>query len=109
MAQSQSILPFVRGTPEEIANSLGITQFSGASNWFQIIGGITVQGGLLILSSVPQTILLNAPYEKQVLGIFIQHVGPTAQPADIDNITLSQFNISTGTIGEIYYWFSVGL
>jgi hypothetical protein len=91
-----SIPGFRKSVDPESQEAIGITQFSltDSSSWFQIIGGLIIQGGSLTAAGIVQ---FSAPYEKQVLGVFIN--GGTASLISLTGFTSS----SDG------YWFAIGV
>lgn len=96
MGNTNSIGRYTNNNLQELAESLGRTQFStvDVNLWYQIIGGLQIQGGL---AAGAGAILFQAPYEKQVLGIFTN--GPVATA-----ITLNGF-----TAGGAGHWFAIGI
>jgi hypothetical protein len=55
------------------------------------------------------TVSLNAPYEKQVLGIWIQVIGGAANTAHLDAITTADFDIVNGVGARDFFWLSLGV
>jgi len=105
-----SVTPFLGATPKELQESLGITQFPTAHEWYQVIGGLIVQGGYIeVASSSVLAVNLPAPYEKQTLGVWLQTEGAAHNTAYVDNVTLSSFEISNGVGIRHYYWLSLGV
>lgn len=110
MSNTNSVLPFLGGSPKEVADAIGITQFPGEHTWFQVIGGVIIQGGYeTLLSSSSNIVTFVAPLPKQVLGIFIQAVGAAENGAYIDNIDLEQFELFNGAGDRFYYWWAIGV
>jgi len=110
MANINSVAPFVNPTREELADAVGITQFPSATSWYQIIGGLQVQGGFQTLAGAGANVVtLPAPYEKQVLGIFIQVIGAAENGAFISAIGLDKFTLNNGAGARTYYWWAVGV
>ena len=92
-----SIPGFARSKdPSESQESIGITQFDATdeTRWFQIIGGLIMQGGTI---SGAGAVEFPAPYEKQVLGVWINN-------GTASGVSLAGFTASGGN-----YWFSIGL
>lgn len=89
----QSIPAFARD-PGSLQDALGVTQFSGEDKWAQIIGGLQFQGGLLTASGAVE---FHAPYETQVLGVFVNN-------GDVTSVTLTGFNSSVAG-----YWWAIGV
>lgn len=110
MANTNSILPLFRGTPEEVANAIGVTQFPGPNTWYQIIGGLQIQGGYAeVGDAATLTVFFVAPYATQLLGVFIQVVGATGNAAYVNAADLDSFEIVNGVGDRSYYWFAVGV
>lgn len=82
--------------PAEVQETVGITQFSKTdqASWYQIIGGIIIQGGN---ASAAGAISFNAPYEKQVMGVFVN--GGVAS-------AITNIGFTTSVPG---YWFAIGI
>jgi len=105
-----SLIPFTKATLAELAETVGITQFPDAVGWYQVIGGIIVQGGYVdVLSSTVEAVSLYAPYEKQLLGVWLQTEGASHNTAHVANATLSGFEIHNGGGDRSYYWLSLGV
>jgi hypothetical protein len=101
----------------EVLEALGNTKFSGTSseNWVHIINGLIIQGGKTPLHSggggwADQTVLFNAAFTKQVLGIFICPIDATYYNYYVTAVTLEQFNFGKGTSSNVQaYWFAIGV
>jgi hypothetical protein len=105
-----SIFPFSKARLDEIQEAIGITQFPSATGWYQVIGGIIVQGGFASAGDAATvTVNLNAPYEKQLLGIWIQVIGGTANAAYVTAADLDSFQIVNGVGARDFYWLSLGV
>ena len=105
-----SITPRTKATLEEVQEAIGVTQFPSETDWYQILGGLIVQGGFVSVGDgATLTVPFNAPYEKQVLGIWIQVAGGTANTAHIDAVTTEDFDIINGTGARDFYWLSLGV
>ena len=105
-----SISPYIAPTNRELADSIGITQFPALTAWYQLIGGLQVQGGFETLAGAgANVVLFSAPYEKQVLGIFIQVIGAAENGAWISAIGLDKFTLNNGAGARTYYWWAVGV
>jgi hypothetical protein len=106
-----SIAPFLGGTTKDALESIGITQFPAAASWYQVIGGLIVQGGYVEMSATTSaTIPFNAPYGKQVLGVWLQTVDGSANGAHISaSPALDSFEIVNGSSDRFYYWLSLGV
>jgi hypothetical protein len=109
-SNTNSIAPYLEGTTRQALEAIGITQFPSATEWYQIIGGLIVQGGYVaVASSSVQTVNLVAPYEKQTLGVWLQTEGASHNAAHVDGVTLSSFEIHNGGGIRSYYWLSLGV
>jgi hypothetical protein len=107
---NNSVPPFMGGTTKDALEALGITQFPTETEWYQVIGGIIVQGGYIeVDSSTVQTVNLVAPYEKQFLGVWLQTAGGSHNSAHVAGETLSSFEIHNGGGDRSYYWLSLGV
>lgn len=110
MATNQALLPYLRGTPEETADAIGITQFPSETNWFHTIGGLLIQGGLIeVLSGTTLTVDFNASYPKQVLGVWIQPIGTATVSSRVNTVTLDTFDIVNGAADQSFYWWAIGV
>ena len=109
-ASYNSVPPFQGGSTRDTLEALGITQFPSEHEWYQVIGGLIVQGGYVEVASLTvATINLPAPYEKQTLGVWLQTEGATHNAAHVANATLSSFEIHNGAGIRDYYWLSLGV
>jgi hypothetical protein len=110
-AGTNSVPPFLGGTTKDALEALGITQFPSETEWYQVIGGLIVQGGLVEIEDGALAVVeYSAPYEKQILGLWIQVVGGTENGAVITApLALDSFSITNGTGDRGYYWLSLGV
>jgi hypothetical protein len=105
-----SIAALTGGSLPDAFEALGITQFPDAAGWYQVIGGLIVQGGSVdIAGAATATINLHAPYEKQLLGIWTQIVGGAGNNAYVTAADLDSFQIVNGAGDRTYYWLSLGV
>lgn len=110
MSGQNSIPPFATPRATDIFNALGITQFPSETNWFQVIGGLILQGGFADNINTMTTISFNTSFTKQVLGIFVQPVGTAAFADIVNSITLNDFVLIHGGAGaQDFYWFAIGV
>lgn len=111
MSSSYNSIPALTGgSTRDALEALGITQFPSETSWYQVIGGIIVQGGYVtVASATTQTVNLVAPYEKQTLGVWLQTEGASHNAAHVDGVTLSSFEIHNGGGIRSYYWLSLGV
>lgn len=104
-----SATPYTGATLDQIHESIGIPQFTGASGetWYFVFNGIIFQGGILEVPIGGDTFNFPAPFTLQVLGVFLQ---PMANHEfSVSATTLDTFTIShTGTLHNCY-WFAIGV
>lgn len=109
-ANVNSIISYVGASLKDTSESLGITQFPSEFEWYQIVGGLQVQGGKVSVGGgATLTINFPAPYEKQLLGIFIQVRGAAGNNGYVNNESLDSFDIVNGAGARDYYWWAVGV
>lgn len=107
---TNSVPPFFGASNKELLETIGVTQFPSDVEWFQVIGGLVVQGGYVEIPDTSSLVInLPAPVSKQILGIYTQVVGQTENGAYIDNITLSEFELFNGAGDRFYYWWAIGV
>lgn len=107
---NNAIADFDSATPRSLLEALGITQFRNTTDWYQTIGGLQVQGGIVnVGSSATLAILFPAPYETQLLGIFIQTLGAGTNAAYVNVPALTGFSIVNGVGARDYFWWAVGV
>jgi hypothetical protein len=105
-----SVPPLIGGSTRDALEALGITQFPSATEWYQVIGGIIVQGGrVAVADGATVTVNLVAPYEKQVLGTWTQVSGSAGNDAYVTSVGLTSFQIVNGSGARTYYWLSLGV
>lgn len=111
MAGSNSILPYVGGTPEESKDAIGVTQFQSEFNWYHIVGGIILQGGRVTGVGVGATVNVpfNAAFPKQVLQVFLQSITDPPGVAATLNRTTDSFDIKNGAAAQDFDWFAIGV
>lgn len=110
MDQYNSIIPFSRGTVQDLLNTVGITQFTSETDWYQVIAGLIIQGGLAETITTGDTITFNTSFTKQVLGVFITAIGASSLQVAANNITVDDFVLlhNGGGTGD-FYWFAIGV
>ena len=92
---TQKRLPNYRNTPlGDVGESLGITRFSGTSNWDQAIGGLIFQGGK---TAGAGAISFHVPIPKQLL--FVSLSGGSISGESLTGFTASGAG----------YWFAIGV
>lgn len=110
MSNTNAVVPFLGGTLPEALESLGITQFEGATGWYQTIAGILIQGGTVeVLASATAPIAFHAAVPTQLLGIWIQTVGGTTNGAYVNVPDLEGFDLVNGGSDRTYYWWAIGV
>lgn len=105
---------FNNTSPNELRDAAGITQFpADGKSFYQVMNGLLLQSGITASIPIGGTLAVPfpAPYETQVIGIFIQPVNAAASygsvvPAGTDN---TQFTIINGPVAGPFYWFAVGV
>lgn len=111
-ANRNAITPFLRGTPEELANAIGITQFPSETSWYQTIGGLLIQGGLIesVTHPGPFAVAFNVGFVTQVLYVQVQEVGTNAHASSVSGISLTGFDLYTSSApAKDFYWFAIGV
>lgn len=110
MSSTNSIIPYIGATIQDLQETIGITQFPSETSWYQVLGGLIVQGGLVeVGDGATLAVEFPAPYETQVLGVFTQVSGGTANTAHLTGVTTAGFNLVNGVGARSYYWWSVGV
>lgn len=105
-----AITPFLRGTPEELANAIGITQFHSATSWSQTIGGLLIQGGFVeVADGATSVVSFQAPYITQLLGVFTQVADASENGAYVTTYSATGFSIVNGTGARDYFWWAIGV
>lgn len=105
-----SIIPFVKARIEDLQETIGITQFPTEHEWYQVLGGIIVQGGYVeVAAGATAGVTLPIPYDKQLLGVWIQPVGAPSNTEHINSVSLAGFEIVNGAGDKAYYWLSLGV
>jgi hypothetical protein len=81
---------------QDILDALGETKFSTSDDslWAQIIGGLQIQGGYIEAAAA---VSFHAPYEKQVLGVFVNN-------GNVTEVSLTGFTSSVSG-----YWWAIGV
>lgn len=105
-------LPFTGVKLEELADSIGITQFPSDIAWYQTIGGLLIQGGRVdsVGSGATVVVPFNVGFPTQVLGVFIQARGTSVLGWSVNNITTAQFDlINAAVAGRSFYWWAIGV
>ena len=109
-SSTNSVAPFLGGTTRDALEALGITQFPSEFGWYQVIGGLIVQGGKVdVTGGATLAVPFAAPYGKQVLGTWIQVMAGAGNNAYIIPTDLTTFSIVNGVGNRTYYWLSLGV
>jgi hypothetical protein len=110
-ANTNSVSAYSDVKAEELQEAAGVTQFPSSTGWYQLVNGLQIQGGRIsILSGANQTVPFHAPYEKQVLGVFLQVLEGAENGAYIDPIpALDEFTVYNGVGDRFYYWWAIGV
>ena len=102
-----SASPYTGATLDQLHESLGIPQFSGASgtDWYLVFNGMIIQGGTVsVPAAATTTIPFVTAFGQQVLGVFLQEQS-VATPMTVPAKTLSTFDVNnTGVLRSIYWW-----
>jgi hypothetical protein len=111
---NNSTSPYVNPSLKDLGEAAGIGQFSGASNWSVMISGFQFNGGKVSITSPTgeSAVSFMAPYNKQLLGIFIQEIHTTGGAAGVvklNSTSLSGFTLVNASAGKEYYWWSIGV
>ena len=111
MAGTNAVIPFLGGTLGELADTIGITRFPIANYWYQTIGGILVQGSFIggLIGGTTASVVFQAAFPTQLLGIFIQVAGGTQNNAYVTAQTLEGFDLVNGASIRDYYWWAIGV
>jgi len=106
-----STIPYNSPSLQELADTVGITQFQGTDSWFQVLGGLILQGGKVdIPDPADVSITFPAPYSKQVLGIFIEEIdGVGSVYTVVQTFNLTGFTIRHNHSGYSAFWFAIGV
>lgn len=117
MSANNSIARFVNASVGELQQSLGITNFSGESEWNQTIGGLILQGGQtpLIALDAELEVSFSIAFTKQVLGLFVSEIydgtlsGAASGVFIKSNYSLNAFTIRNDAPSKKFFWFAVGV
>jgi hypothetical protein len=110
MDQYNSIVPFSKGKIQDLLDTIGITQFTSGTNWYQVLAGLVIQGGFIQTAANGATISFNTSFTKQVLGVFITTVGASPRQVAANTVTLNNFVLRYNSTGpRDFYWFAIGV
>lgn len=105
-----SIAPYVNANPNELLDTIGITQFSNGTDWFQVLGGLIFQGGLVSAHSSTATVTFPTGFSKQTLCVIVQPKDSSGTTFYVTSVTLKDFVLAHGGGGvHNYYWFAIGV
>jgi hypothetical protein len=112
VSNTNAVTPFNEPTLKELADSLGITQFTTETNWFQTIGGVLIQGGSIAGVSSGATVVVpfNVGFPTQVLGVFAQVRGTSVLGWSVTAVDIEKFSI-VNAVGAVrdFYWWAIGV
>jgi hypothetical protein len=109
VSNTNAVLPFTGVNLKDLAETLGITQFLSETAWYQTIGGLLIQGGLVTGASDGDVIPFNAAFPSQPLFVAVQSINSNAPNSYITAATLTGFTVKhTGGGSHDYYWFAIG-
>lgn len=112
MSNTNAVTSFNGTSLEELNEAIGITQFPSDTNWYQTIGGLLIQGGLVeaVGSGATVTVPFNVGYPTQVLGVFVQSKGTGVLGWSVDNVTQAGFDLVNAAIANRdFYWWAIGV
>lgn len=112
MSNTNAVLPFNAPSLEELADSLGITQFTSETNWHQTIGGVLIQGGSVLAVGSGATVVVpfNVGFPTQVLGVFVQARGTSVLGWSVNGVTTAQFSLVNAAVAaRDFYWWAIGV
>ena len=112
MANTNSIFPYSKARLDEVQESIGVTQFPGETTWYQVLGGLVIQGGFEVFTApATRTVNFVAPFDKQLLGVFISPASAANGPHGhiVALPTLTSFQINHHGANASYYWWAVGV
>lgn len=110
MSERNSAIPFSGASKEDISESLGIPQFSGAAStdWYLVFNGLIIQGGTIELPAASTVFPFVTGFTQQVLGVFLQSATIGQTPAVIST-TLADFTVNHGGATHTAYWWAIGV
>lgn len=110
MSQTNSALPFSGADAQNLLDSLGIPQHSGAAgeNWYLVFNGLIIQGGTISLPAAPTVFPFVTGFTQQVLGVFLQSQTAGQTPA-VTATTLADFTVDHGGTEHTAYWIAIGV
>lgn len=126
MQANNSIPPIVGSPPweqneaaQDALRALGVTQFvvGKDTNWYQVMGGLIVQGGYVTAATADAITLVsfNASFTQKVMGIFVTPIYPAPFGASNDasggvkDWTLDSFNLLNDGTQKDFFWFAIGV
>lgn len=115
MANEWSSVPGYGETDlNQLQQAAGITQFSGANGWYQLINGILVQGGIVnVGAGATATFPFQVAITSQLLGVFLQAQNAAAGSGygsiDIATTNLQQFTIVNTGVAKDFFWLAIGV
>ena len=110
MSGRNSSAPFTRASFDDLRETIGIPQFSGAAgeNWAFVFNGMIFQGGTINVPNAITAFPFNTAFTQQVLGVFLQTTVKGQVPG-VSATALDTFTVDhTGTVHDAY-WFAIGV
>lgn len=108
-----SVGAFSTTDPDQLRDAGGITQFPSATSFFQIVNGLQIQGGISDSIAIGGNLIIPfpAPYETQLLGVFLTPVNAAASYGSVvpAGTNLTQFTIINGPVAGPFYWWAIGV
>jgi len=110
MTQQNSLAPFVKATAEELLESIGVTQFIGEGNWYQVIAGLIIQGGKLTSVATGTLVTFNTSFTRQTLNVIITPVAGAVISTAVNTVSVDDFVLVHNSGGASdFYWFAIGV
>ena len=111
MQNINSVSPLLQASLFELQEAAGVTQFPSETSWYQIINGLQIQGGRIsVADAATVDIPFVAPYETQVLGVWVQVVGGAENGAHLSAVpALDKFTLVNGVGDRTYFWWALGV
>lgn len=113
MAGWNSIGAYGAQDVEALREAAGITQFPSSTSFVHVMNGLQIQGGVTASIAIggTLTVAFPAPYETQLLGVFLQPINTAANYGSIDSTgtDLTQFKVKNGIVAGSFYWWAIGV
>jgi hypothetical protein len=116
MSNINAITPLNLASLKDVHEAIGVTQYVSLTNWYQTIGGLLIQGGLVEAAPADAAIIVpfNVGFNKQILGIFIQAIYTPAGAGNENTgmvhptFTLSQWTLVNDGVVKDFFWWAIG-